>query len=100
MIAFSVGLFAAPVAALDHDPLKGLPWKMKERPNGDETGWNEADSEGGFIIDKVDLFNYLFSKYIKVFIAPKYVITAKNQVEQNATDNNGQICTNRTTPTR
>jgi hypothetical protein len=74
-MVFCVSLFCPPLAARDHDPTRPLPWMDPTTvPDGDEGGWQEADSEGGNdIVVVFDLFKSYSGKYFIVYFIPKKI---------------------------
>jgi hypothetical protein len=73
-VVLSIMLFSPPVAATCPDPHKQLAWMDPSAvPDGDEGGWQEADSEGGGIVVIFDFFRLHVGKYVIVYVVPNKI---------------------------
>jgi hypothetical protein len=84
---FCVSLFCPPLAALDRDPTKPVPWMSNSKnPEGDEGGWDvpvEKQNE----LSILDLWiSFLISHYVD---GSYFKIIIVNKVE--SVDNNGNV---------
>ena len=101
VVALFITILSPPVAAISPDPNKRL---IRMDPsvsrNGDEGGWNEADSDGGdAIVGIVDLFSLHGFNYLVVYFIPSKIDNS-NTIERNVPSNNADIPTSRDASTR
>ena len=97
---FGVSLFCPPLAAMDRDPNKPLPWMDPQvRGEGDDGGWQDADSTGGDgVVVFFNLFKLYGSKYFIFFVPNK--VDNSGSIERDVPSNNADIPTSRDASTR
>ena len=63
---FCVSLFCPPLAAMDHDPTKPLPWIANlKNPSGDDVGWGDPNANAlSPILDDGNLLKYNLSSHL------------------------------------
>jgi hypothetical protein len=97
----SITIISPPVAAVCPDPSKPVPWMDPGvTPEGDDSGWHEADSEGGHgIVVILDLFKICGSRYFVIHFIPNKIDNS-GSIERDVPSNNADIPTSRNASTR
>jgi hypothetical protein len=101
IVALGITILSPPIAAICPDPSRPVPW-MDNRVNseGDESGWHEADSEGGDgIVVIFDLFKVYGSKYFIIYFVPNK-IDNNGAIGRDDVSNNADIPTDRSASSR
>jgi hypothetical protein len=94
--ALIITILSPPVAAISPDPNKRLLWMDPSvSPNGDDSGWHEADSEGrDGIVVILDLFKLYGSRYFVIYPVPNKIDNS-GPIERDVNTNNADIPTGR-----
>jgi hypothetical protein len=101
VVALSITLFSPPAAATCPDPSRPVPWMDPSAvPDGDEGGWNEADSEGDDgIVVIFDLFKFYGSRYFVIHFIPNKIDNS-GAIERYVPTDNADIPTDRSASSR
>jgi hypothetical protein len=87
IVALSITILSSPVASICPDPSKPVPWMdPRVTPEGDEGGWQEADSQSGRIVVIFDLFRIHVGKHVIVYVVPNK-IDNRGTIERDAQTN-------------
>jgi hypothetical protein len=101
VVALSITIISPPVAATCPDPSRPVPWMdPSAAPDGDDSGWNEADSESDDgIVVLFDLFKFYGSRFLIINIIPSKIDNSRS-IERDVPSNNADIPTSRDASTR